>query len=433
MVMQVTSRRGTELASEPERVGFARHFAALDDLFEVGRNPDGWINMGASETHLLDGQLAELITDASRSKSLTPADLHYALDHGSPKFRSAIAKFLSERMFRDHRSRTLTAENIVVTIGATGALDMLAHVLGDPGDIFLVPVPMYASFEFDLGRRAGIHVEPVDAGRDLSIEAFDVSLRRAQGAGERVRCVLLSSPNNPTGTVYDATMLSKLAEFCHRNDLALVCDEIYSQTVFGAAVQWSSIHDVVADADRARVVSIGGFAKDFGLSGFKVGFVASVNDDVNKALRNLAYFSPVSTLTQFVLTNVLESGRVDLLIKANRDTLRHAHQHVVDGLGELGIQCMPAMAGAFVMADFGSFLPDRSFAAEAELVNKLHLDLKVNLAPGQAYHCSQPGWIRICYAQSDQTIDELLRRISLLRRPSTRDGDVARADRANAS
>lgn len=87
---------------------------------------------------------------------------------------------------------------------------MLAIVLGDPGDVFLIPAPYYSSFEDDINTRALVEPVPVHCGPGLDTEAFEKVLNQQKQNGKNVKAVLLSSPNNPVGTVYSKECLKGL-------------------------------------------------------------------------------------------------------------------------------------------------------------------------------------------------------------------------------
>lgn len=408
------SKRGTNLSEITYAASQADHFAALDDLYNPEKNPGGYINMGASETALVNDEVIALITKVLARSRFRSEDIHYYVNYGSPEFRGAIAGHWQTVVFKNRTDRRITADNIVLSTGATVVLDMLAHMICDPGDVFLVPVPCYAMFEFDVGGRAGAVIEGVDDGGRLDVSAFENALASQKQQGKNVRGVLMSSPHNPNGTVYTEAQLKGMIDFCMKNDLELISDEIYCETIFDDSVNWTSMLDLVPDEYLTRVHSVQGFAKDFSLPGFKVGFVISFNEAMLAGLRNLAYFSPVSNAAQFILTGILRAPELDEFFSVYKKRLRESYEQVAQGLRELDLPMRPAQGGAFVMADFARYLPERTVEHELRLYDTLHRDLKINLAPGVAYREPTPGWLRICYAQGPAATEELFRRLKTL-------------------
>lgn len=407
-------KRGQRLSDQTFAAGQADHFAALSDLYDPASNKDGYINMGASLTTLMTDDLINLLEEVQGKFHLRQSDLHYYVNHGSDEFRGAIATHWSRVGFHGKQVQSIGADNVVLSTGATVALDMLAHVLCDPGDVLLVPVPCYAMFGFDVGQRAGVEIVGVDAGSDLQVGAFEAALTTQEKRGKVVRGVLFSSPNNPVGTVYTAEQLRRLVQFCAEHELELIADEMYGETVFDPQAQFVAALDATPANYVQHVHTVAGFAKGLALPGFKVGFVMSLDPHVVAGLRNLAYFDPVSNYTQFALTRVLQDPNLGSFMEVYRERLRVSYAQIREVLSKLTVRVLPAEGGMFVMADFAKYMPARTFEAEAAFAQQLHTQLKINIAPGQAYQMPEPGWIRICYPQEHATLVELGRRLATL-------------------
>lgn len=387
------------------------HFSTVGDMYTPDENPYGYINMGTAETHLMNDEIIELLQKSHTRTKFNAKHIHYDHFHGSEEFRTAIANYWQTVIFAKGSPRHLTSENIVVGAGCSLALEMLATMLGDPGDVILIPAPYYSGFIDDISARAELTVVGVHCSENLSRNAFESALSAQKRNGKTVRAVLLSSPNNPIGTVYSAAALKTLIDFCMTHDLDIISDEIYAQTIHDPDTQWTSLLSLVPDDYLHRVHVTSSFAKDFALSGFRTGFAISFNSELLKGMQALAYYSAVSTHTQALLTEFLQAPELPKIIENSKIQLHEAYKKIEKTLNELGVKTLPAQGGIFILADFSSFLTESTFESENHLWKRIFQELKINISPGQLFDCATPGWFRICYAHPLPIIEEACRRL----------------------
>lgn len=216
----------------------------------------------------------------------------------APELRTAIAELLAPIW------PGVDPEDLVVVSGATAALDILASTLCDPGEAIVAPAPYYAAFDTDLTGRSGARLVPAPmspaSGFALDPVAVDRALTAARRDGAVVRALAVTSPSNPVGQVYSAAVLRDLVAVATAHSVDVIADEIFAHSVFGARF--------VSMVGERAVHGIWGFGKDFGLSGFKVGVLHTRDPQVRAGARALAYFAPVSTHTQALLTNLLRDA-----------------------------------------------------------------------------------------------------------------------------
>lgn len=386
----------------------AAHYRIAGDLFDPDDNRGGYVNLGTSENHLLWDLLEPALTG---KRPLSPDDTHYHPMSGMAGFRASTAAFLSRSY-----DVAVDADDLVVVGGATAALDTIAYALCEPGEGIVVPTPYYTGLDDDLGGRAGARVVPAPLssadGFALRPEVLDEAVRTATAGGVTVRAILLISPANPLGCTYDADTIAAAAEVARRHDLHLVVDEIYAGSVFGDAQFFSAARLPASVLDPARVHVVWGFAKDFGMSGFKVGMLHTRHDGVRAATGHLAAFGPVSTDTQVLLRTMLDDTVwVDRLRAENRRRLAAAHHDVTSRLASYGVTTAPADAGLYVWVDLRPWLSRPTFDAERALWLRLLDDARVSVSPGDVFHCADPGWFRLCYASDRATVREGVDRI----------------------
>ncbi|WP_250289870.1 aminotransferase class I/II-fold pyridoxal phosphate-dependent enzyme [Frankia sp. CiP1_Cm_nod1] len=403
----MVSRRAAALAAQPPAIA-AAHFRAEADPYHPRLRPDGYVNLGTAENRLVWDLLAPRLTGP---RPLTAADTHYAPLHGTDAFREQLARFLTGVCRTEVDPR-----HLVVVSGATGALDVIASVLCDPGEAIIVPAPYYGAFDVDLAGRSGARLLPVplSAGGNFQVTAsgIDHALTRARERGITVRAVALASPGNPVGHVHPPRVLREIAEVAGRHGVDVIADEIYASSVFGETPFVSFLDPEVRTAGTGRVHVVWGFAKDFGLPGFKIGVLCSPDPEVRAAARALAYFAATSTDTQALLRDVLaDHAWVARFLAESRRRLALSHASSAELLSAAGIPFVPVGAGFSLWADLGAWLAAPTFAAEHDLWERLLERARVNVLPGQFFASPDPGWFRICYATDRAVVTEGISRI----------------------
>ena len=392
------------------------HFDNFNNMYDKETNPNGLINMGTAESHLVNDEICELLHKSAERMDLTGYNIHYNKFEGSDEFRTAIAEYWQNVIFKDDKDTILTKENVATCAGCTVALETLATLLAEEGDVFLIPAPFYSSFVDDIRDRAGVETIGVPCDETLNREGFEVAYNKAIKDGKRVRAVLFSSPNNPIGIVYKPEANKNIIDFAMEHDLEIISDEIYAQTVFDPEAEYVSTMKLVPKEYRHRVHVTSSFAKDFLLSGFRTGMCFSFNPDIIQGFASIIYYSCVSSHTQSLLTAMLKAPELPAIMDLSRRHLREAYHTFADGLGELGIPTMKAQAGIFLMADFSAYLEKPAFEVEHVLWEKIYHELMINISPGQQFGCDKPGWFRACYALSQDAVEEACRRLATLKK-----------------
>lgn len=401
------SQRAKHLIDQPQPLVEA-HFTCQQDPYSQD-NPKGYLGLGTAENGLLDDLMRSRLQHVSE---VSASQLHYQPPFGSLPLRQAVSYFVANNFSLD-----VSAEHIVVASGCSALLEMLAYALFDEQDQILIPTPFYSGFMHDFSLRFGVEVVPVDCF-DTNYRLLTNKLEEAINAHERVKALLICSPINPLGYCWPVSDLEALADIVVAADIHLIADEIYANSVFGEA-EFYSVHGLIAGcpALKKRVHSLYGMAKDFGLSGFKVGYFFSYNESVLTAMRNLAYFHSVSSQTQHACVELLEDADWCRQLKSvNQQLLRQAFGNFQQQLTALGLSCFNSDAGVFTWLDLRDFLSQPSFEAETELFMYLLHELKINISPGQYFMASEPGFFRVCYAQPAHYLEQFFLRLATLKR-----------------
>ncbi|GLT46341.1 hypothetical protein SLA2020_201020 [Shorea laevis] len=387
--------------------------------------PDGVIQMGLAENQLCFDLIQDWLMKNSEASICTPDGVVNFKDtavfqdyHGLPEFREAIAKFMGK--VRGDRVK-FDPDRIVMSGGATGAQETIAFCLADPGDAFLVPTPYYPGFDRDVTWRTGVQLVPVVCASSnnfkITKSALEDAYRKAQEDNIRVKGLLITNPSNPLGTILDRETLKGIVSFINEKNIHLVCDEIYAATVFTNQPSFVSVSEVIeedTECNRDLIHIVYSLSKDMGLPGFRVGIVYSYNDAMVNCARKMSSFGLVSSQTQHLIAAMLSDDEfVDRFIAKSKGRLDKRRKDFTEGLKQVKIDCLNGNAGLFVWMDLRRLLKDQSFEAEMELWKVIINEIKLNVSPGSSFHCSEPGWFRVCIANmDDSTMKVALSRIT---------------------
>ncbi|XP_010919134.4 1-aminocyclopropane-1-carboxylate synthase-like [Elaeis guineensis] len=399
------------------------------DPFHPTNNPNGVIQMGLAENQLCLDLIQEWIKKNPKASICTEVGVsefkvisNFGDCHGLPEFRRAFAMFMGK--VRGGRIN-FDPERMVISSGATGAAEIMAFCLADPGEAFLAPTPYYPAFDQDLRWRTGTQLLPIHCKSSnhfkITQTALESAYEKAQQANIRVKGVIVANPSNPLGTTFDRETLRTLVSFINAKRIHLICDEIFAGTVFKNPqfVGVSEILEEDPNCDRSLIHITYSLSKDLGLAGLRVGVVYSYNDTVVRCARRMSSFGLVSSQTQYLLASMLSDDEFTTkLIADTKRRLSKRHEFFTGRLAEVGIQCLESNAGLFCWMDLRRLLKEFTVEGELELWRVMVNDVKLNVSPGSWFHCSEPGWFRACFANmDDETMEVALGRIeSFVRR-----------------
>jgi aspartate/methionine/tyrosine aminotransferase len=338
------------------------------------------------------------------AKAAIDADLNqYAPSHGIPRLRAAIAA-----MFEARTGISVDVDRgITVTSGATECIYDCIQAFLDPGDEIIFFEPFYDSY----------YASSVMAGavpRPIRLHApdwhFDPDLLRAAFTS-RTKLLLLNTPHNPTGKVFNRAELEVIAALCIEHDVIVLADEVYDRIVFDDA---EHVSIATLPGMWERTLTINSTAKTFSMTGWKIGYAVGPAN-LNAALRTVHQFVTFASQTPFqdAMASAIESadarGYYDELARdytRRRDAMRSA----IEGGG---FTVLPAGGAFFLMADPGG----RSFDRDMDFCFWLIREAGVTTVPPSAFYAQPndaPVLARFCFAKKDETIAAAADRLSKL-------------------
>ena len=320
------------------------------------------------------------------------ADGHtkYTPSGGFASLRQSLAARVGQR-----NGIRAEAEEIVVTAGGCGGLFTSLMTLLDPGDEVLVPDPGWPNYRAQIHVLGGRSVAyPVDLrGGSIDPDAIESLIT------ERTKIVIVNSPNNPSGAVYDAAALTGLADVCARHDLWVISDECYDELTFD--VEHVSI---AAVAPSERIVTIFSFSKTYAMTGWRIGYVVAPRSLAGEVLKaQEPVHANASSVSQKAAEAALAGDQTH--VAAMRDVYRGRRSMALDALGAAGVDYVMPQGAFYVMIDVSAL--GSSMDAAVALLERDH----VSVVPGSAFGERGEGWARVSLCASDDDLREGLGRV----------------------
>lgn len=326
-------------------------------------------------------------------RAIEKGDVHYTPALGLPLLRERIAAFYQQRY-----GLSVSAQRIVITPGASGALLLALGLLLDTGQQIMLADPGYPCNRNFVRFLGGVpQMINVDADTDYQLTAALVE----QHWTDQTRALMLASPSNPTGTLIDDQELASISQIVAQKDGHLIVDEIY--------------HGLVYDDKPASAVSLGeqilvinSFSKYFGMTGWRLGWLVAPENaikDIDKLAQNLFLAAP--TPAQYAALAAFEPDNLAIL-EQRRQEFQQRRDYLLTALRQLGFKLPLTPQGAFYLyANCEKFCND-SFVFAQSLLH----EAGVAVTPGRDFGDNQPQkFLRFSYTTSLQRLEEGVRRL----------------------
>ena len=272
-----------------------------------------------------------------------------------------------------------------------------SFALLNAGDGIMIPTPYYGGYDPDFVKVPQAVIVPVvrsaDNNYQLTTAILEEAWEAARASGTRVRALLVTNPDNPTGIMMTRESIGAAIAFVKTHKIHLLVNEMYFLSIHDPSAQSKHISIFsLPDSDlpdRSYVHFLWGYSKTFGMSGFRVGCVYTLCEPLLKSLQQTAYFTSVGGLTQHHLGQLFaDLPWVHSYLSEINARLRKSYELVVSALRELQVPYVAGEAGFFVWVNYSSYLSEHTLAGELALWHCL-LAHGVNLSPGAAFHSAQ--------------------------------------------
>lgn len=412
--IKTLSKRGQIAFHTQLRVDFDLFFEASGDMYHPINNPNGKFPLNTAENKQSWHLLKEKIELLSLEKSIPDWVPNYTSCLGHESFRLTMASFLARFLTKS----PINPDNLGISVGASAVIEMTAWLLGDSGDVVVIPAPNYPVYKQDIGNKAGMErynlithheISAIAEKPILKIKQLEKAKKDIEAQGKTFKVLVLTTPDNPTGGTYPIKRLEKVANWCIKNKIHLIVNEIYALSIINTK------HPAIKkDYKKQRAfVSFGqvmqakqspylhlwyALSKDLGISGFRVGMLYSFNDALIKAYDNFNVPHLVSNHTQWLLSEIMaDHDFMEKYISYNQKTLTDAYVFMVGKLKELAIPYVPSRGSLFIWIDCSNFLKKPTQKAETKFWEDLYQKTGVLLTPGEGFGHSKRGLFRIVY------------------------------------
>jgi len=319
---------------------------------------------------------------------------HYTSSKGILELREAISE-----KFKEDNGLDYDLENIIVTPGTKFAVFEAILALVEGGDEVIVPAPYWVSYE-EIVKAAGGKLKAVPTKEDFSLDVEGI----ASSIGPRTKVLILNTPNNPTGAVYDEKSLGELAEILSEREVYVISDEIYEKLIYeGKHISIASM-----DGMEDLTIVVNGFSKAYAMTGWRLGYAAGPKEIIS-AMNKIQQHS-ISCAPAFIQKAAVTALKATTeFVKDMVEEFRRRRDFIVERISKIPSFNLVKPKGAFyVFPDISGTGMSSSKAAEAMLYKA-----GVLVTPGKAFG-GYDDHIRISFANSMENIKEAMDRLEKL-------------------
>ena len=291
------------------------------------------------------------------------------------------------------------ADEVLVTVGGSEAIDMGLRAMINPGDEVLIPQPSYVSYE-PCAILAGATPVIIDlkAENDFRLTAAEI----LEHVTDKTKVLILPFPNNPTGAILEQKDLEEIARVIIEKDIFVMSDEIYSELTYKEKhVSIASIPGM-----KERTILINGFSKAYAMTGWRLGYAcgpANIISQMTKIHQFAIMCAP--TTSQYAAVEALRNGDAD--VEEMRDSYNQRRRFLMHAFKEMGLECFEPFGAFYVfpcIKEFGM--------TSDEFATRFLEEERVAAVPGTAFGDSGEGFLRISYAYSLDTLKTAMERLA---------------------
>ena len=364
--------------------------SGIRKFFDLAASMEGCISLSIGEP---DFVTPKVMMDAA-IESLNQGKTAYTSNAGLIELREEICNYLKK-----YDLSYDAATEVLVTVGASEAIDLAFRALVGEGDEVLIPDPSFVCYG-PLATMAGatpVYLNTYEKD-DFRLTAEELEAKITPNS----KVLLLPYPNNPTGGIMTKADYEPIAKIVEKYNLFVICDEIYSELVYGGEKHYSF---AALPGMKERSLVLNGFSKAFAMTGWRVGYACGPADVMAAILKVHQYgIMSAPTMGQYGALEGLRNGDAEVAkMVASYDERRKV---IVQGFRDMGLSCFEPKGAFYCFPCIKS-----TGMSSEEFVEKLLMEEKVAVVPGNAFGASGEGFIRCSYASSMENIKEALKRI----------------------
>lgn len=360
-------------------------------LFELASRQKDVISLGIGEPDFDTPQHIKEYALEALNKGMT----HYTPNNGLKILRDAI----SEKLKKENGIDADPDKNIMVTVGGNQAFLLALSTFIRPGDEAIVPSPYFVTHAAAVRLVGGTVVE-VRTCIENDFRVVSEDLKKV--VTSKTRCIIISTPNNPTGSVLKRKDLEEIADIAVEYNIKIISDEVYEKLIYDGA-EHVSIASLNGMSDLT--ITVNSFSKAYAMTGWRLGYAVADPATVAKMTKFQMYLAacPVS-FVQYAAARALQDPRSRAATESMRQEYQKRRDYLYKRLSNVDGLVVNRPMGAFYMFPKVDF-EDNAFA------EKLLSEGRVVVVPGSAFGTYGRGHVRLCYATSMSNIEEATSRI----------------------
>lgn len=326
--------------------------------------------------------------------SLEKGHTHYSSNAGFLELREEISAYLDRKYSLKYDPK----DQIIVTVGGSEGIDIALRALVGPGDEVIIPEPSFVAYKgcttFTGATPVVINLRAEDQFK-LTVELLEEAIT------EKTKVLIVPFPNNPTGAIMTREELEPIVKFLEDKNIIVLSDEIYSELSYGEKhVSIASFPEI-----KDKTLVINGFSKAFAMTGWRLGYVCGhpILIDAMKKIHQYAIMSSPTTA---------QYGAIEGLRNCDDDVQEMVREYnrrrrvMLNAFNEMGLECFEPLGAFYVFPCIKS-----TGLTSDEFCERLLLEEKILVVPGNAFGDCGAGFIRACYATSMDEIMEAMKRI----------------------
>lgn len=323
----------------------------------------------------------------------------YTSNKGLPALRKEISEYLYSKY-----NVSFSQDDMIITVGASEAIDITLRAIVDEGDEILVPDPSYVSYKPCVELNGGVAVSVPCSGENgfkLTPENLEKVIT------SKTKALIFPYPNNPTGGVMEKEFIESIIPIIVKHDLLIIADEIYAELTYGESGHCSTASFPELND---RVVLISGFSKAFAMTGWRIGYVAGPSEIIATMLKIHQYAIICAPIfSQYAALEGLKKGKVNGYKDVNEmcDEYDKRRKFMLNTFKEMGLECFEPKGSFYIFP----CVKNTGMTGE-EFATALLESKKVAVVPGNAFGEFGKYYVRCSYAYSMKNLVEATARIA---------------------
>jgi len=365
--------------------------ALNEEARQMRERGDPVINMGIGEPK----NKAPITAILSSAAQLSTGDIKYTPPDGTLSLKKAIIRYTE-----DNYHRIVKPENVIVSAGAKQSIFNVLYSILDPQDEVIILAPYWVSYPEMVKMVYGIPVIVTPEDGTFIPKISDIE----KAVSSYTKAMIVNSPNNPSGSVFPPELIAEIVEFCEKNKIYLITDDIYHKLVFDGNQALPAYQFTERDVEDSTIIVINGVSKLYGMTGFRIGWVIA-NKKLVEAMINVQ--AQTTSCISVVLQSAAEGALTGMqnVVESLRLTFENNRNVVMQELKSFnGIRATRPGGTFYVLPDFRAYSRD-----SVDLARFLLKKAMVVTVPGREF--GMEGYLRLSFAGSVKDITTAIERI----------------------